>query len=241
MPDIPINFIEGVSLLATSQTGVSRVLVNSSEERNSLSWDRYVRLNAAAEAILRLTTSGASILDVGGFDGALALFLAQYEVDLIDPATTGASLQQAPVLDQSYDVAVAVDVLEHIEPAQREQSLGELARIARRYVILNYPHHGTKAAQELVFAATNNPLIREHVEWQLPDTSWVSAVMSDLKFKGHAIAHSSVAVWLGQYLTLHLAPDTAQDLNRYLIEHHSSEPFKQPLYELVVFERIEPY
>jgi hypothetical protein len=187
--------------------------------------------------VSQLVTSETTILDVGGYDGALGFFLLDHKLDLIDPATTGASLLHQPVADQSYEAAVAVDVLEHIVPAERAAALEELARAARRYVVLNYPCSETKAAQELMLKLTNNALVREHVQWELPDTDWVMNSMRGLGFRAKYESYGSLALWLGQYLTLNLAPEAATLLNQYLVEHHSDEPFATPLYHLVVCER----
>jgi len=234
---VPIKVIEGVELIPCERSGICSVRVLNAEARYNLSWDRYVRLKAAADTIKKLVTPDAGILDVGGYDGALALFLPAYKIDLIDPATTGASLLQGPAADRSYELAAAIDVLEHVVPSDRMSALEELARMARQHVVLNYPCQSTKAAQNLVLNATNNALVREHVQWELPDTDWVLSKMAELGFRGSMVSYASVAVWLGQYLTLNLAPDAAKELNRYLIEHHADEPFSAPLYHLVVCER----
>ena len=133
---------------------------------------------------------------------------------------------------------VAVDVLEHIDPIERKQFLEQLCKIAQRCVILNYPHKDTKAAQELVFRATNNALIREHVQWELPDTKQVLDIMQSFGFTGQTRSYGSLAVWLGQYLILNLAPNVAPNLNRYLVDNHSKEPFSVPLYELLVCNKL---
>lgn len=234
---LPIKTISGVELIASDRPGISKVMVKDPEARFDLSWDRFVRLKAAAEAIEKIADKGIKILDVGGYDGALGLFLLGYELDLIDPATTGASILDKALRANSYDVVSAIDALEHIRPEQREAALEELARVARKWVVLNYPCVESREAQQLVFKATNNPLIREHVEWDLPSTDWVLSVMQKLGFTGELTKHSSLAVWLGQYLTLNLAPEKAADLNRYLVEHHSAEPFSRPLYHLLVCSR----
>lgn len=234
---IPIQPLASLTLSPTAQEGVSSVSVLDPAGRKELSWDRYVRLAAAADEIERLVPAGTRVLDAGGYDGALALFLPDYEFDLIDPATTGASVLAAPVADGSYEIAVSVDVLEHIDPHERAAALTELARVARRAVVLNYPCRHTKEAQELMLALTGNHLIREHVEWELPDTGWVMETMSELGFTVTHKAHASLAVWLGQYLTLNLAPEAAVRLNRYLVDNHAAEPFSTPLYHLVVCRR----
>ena len=72
--NIPITITGGIELVDTDLKGVSSVVVKSSDAKSALTWDRYVRLSAVATAIKRIAGAGR-ILDVGGFDGALALFL----------------------------------------------------------------------------------------------------------------------------------------------------------------------
>ncbi|MBY0547773.1 MAG: class I SAM-dependent methyltransferase [Candidatus Obscuribacterales bacterium] len=235
---VPIRKNDGVELLPTLQEGIYSVHTTEQADAKSLSWDRYVRLNAAAEASKALALSEKRLLDVGGYDGALALFLPEFNVDLIDQATTGASILQAPAADKSYELVTAIDVLEHIPPRDRQAALGELARMSSRFIVLNYPCSESKNAQELVYRQTNNSLIKEHVEWELPNTEQVLNTMQQLGFRGHVIGHSSVAIWVGQYITLALAPQAAKELNRYLIENHADEPFSIPLYHLLVCERM---
>lgn len=213
-------------------------MVKDPSTRSALSWDRFVRLKAASEAVRQNAGDETTILDVGGFDGALALFLPDYEIDLIDPATTGASLLQQPTDPLSYDAVTAIDALEHIAPQERDCALQAMASIARKLIVLNYPCRETAEAQKLVLKATNNPLVREHVEWELPNTDNVVARMKNLGFSAKVTPHASLAVWLGQYLTLNLASEAAKEMNRYLIDHHSDEPFSTPLYHLIVCSRV---
>jgi len=214
--------------------GVARVVVDDVSAKNELSWDRFVRLKRAAEATVR--TSATTILDAGGYDGAIAFFLTDAVIDVIDPATTGGSVLEIPAADSSYDAVVAVDVLEHIEPKDRAKALSEFARVARQSVILNYPCRESKQAQELALKLTNNSLVREHVEWELPDSDWVLGELAKYGFKGKVHPHTSIAIWLGQYVTLNLVPEAAKELNRHLVGHHTEEPTTKPLYHLLVCE-----
>lgn len=238
MTTVPIKKSSGLELVTTDLESVCRVKVSNPSGIHDLSWDRYVRLKACANAVKELSPQARRILDVGGFDGALAFFLPDYEIDLIDPATTGASILQTSLAKNSYEIVTAIDVLEHIEPSNRLVLLNELARIANTSVVLNYPCAQSKKAQELILKLTGNALIKEHVQWDLPDSNWVLQSMKDLGFNGQVIAHSSVAVWVGQYVTQNLAPDAAVDLNRYLIEDHDTEPFATPLYHLVICKKF---
>lgn len=235
---VPIRKTDGVETTQTQRSGIHLVKVTDSDAAGRLSWDRYVRLKAAADESRKLGLNSKHLLDIGGYDGAIALFLPDYCVHLLDPVTTGASILHPPVEDKSYELVTAIDVLEHIPPSDRQTALTEMARISSRFIVLNYPCSRTTKAQELVYQATNNALIQEHVEWALPDTEEVISIMSERGFTGKVVAHSSLAVWVGQYLTLHLAPQAAADLNRYLIENHADEPFSVPLYHLIVLERI---
>lgn len=232
--DIPIKIVDGVELIPKS-TGLCTVAVSDSSAKQDLSWDRFVRLNAAAKA---LKAAGAkTILDAGGYDGALGFFLSGVTIDLIDPATTGGSILEIPVVDEAYEAVVAVDVLEHIAPKDRKKAIAELARVAKTYIILNYPCRDSKEAQELVLKLTNNPLIEEHVKWELPDSDWVLIELEKLHFKGTVTVHTSIATWLGQYVSLNLVPDKAVELNRHLVENYAEEPCGRTLYHLIVCRR----
>lgn len=141
--------------------------------------------------------------------------------------------------NESYDAVIAIDVLEHIEPVQRKHVISELSRVASKYLVLNYPSSESKEAQKLALRLTNNQLIREHVEWELPDSNWVLEELSKHGFSGTITMHTSIAVWLGQFVTLNLLPEQARELNRHLVAHYADEPTSQPLYHLVVSERRE--
>lgn len=232
---VPIKPIEGIELELTEVPGISKVKITNNEPKQELSWDRFVRLQAAAEAVIAVNAK--TVIDAGGYDGALGFFLPGVEIDLIDPATTGGSVLSIPVEDGVYDAVVAVDVLEHIEPKDRPKALSELARVARQHVILNYPCQDSKAAQELVLTLTNNPLVREHVQWELPDSDWVLGELAQYGYKGTVKPHTSIAVWLGQYVALNMLPERARELNQHLVENYAEEPCSRALYHLVVCER----
>ncbi len=90
---IPIKESSGVTLIPKTR-GISTVHVTDAEGKNALSWDRYVRLKASATAVIQ--TGCKTLLDAGGYDGALGFFLPDLSIDLIDPATTGGSVLAIP-------------------------------------------------------------------------------------------------------------------------------------------------
>jgi hypothetical protein len=237
MPKIPIKLTEGITLSPGQVRGIHRANVIAHDKAESLSWDRYVRLRAAAKAIRENAPPGSAVLDAGGYDGALAFFLPDHTVDVIDPATTGGDILRIPVSDRAYPVVAAIDVLEHVPPDNRAAALHELIRVADGHIVLNYPSRDSKEAQILALQLTNNPLIREHVEWELPDSNWVVAEMTKHGFVAHVIPHTSVAIWISQYTALNAAPTMAEQLNRHLVKYYAEEPSSIPLYHLVVCSR----
>jgi hypothetical protein len=92
-----------------------------------------------------------------------------------------------------------------------------------------------------VLRLTNNALIKEHVDWALPDSEWVLSELAKLGFSGSIKPHTSIAIWLGQYLTLNLVPEASKDLNQHLVENYADEPSSKSLYHLLVCSRVGEY
>jgi hypothetical protein len=232
---IPIEITPGVILEPSKIPGLATAIVKDLSAKTKLSWDRFVRLKKVAST-LNLTNS-KTVLDAGGYDGAIAFFLENTSTDVIDPATTGGSVLSIPVANQSYDAVIAVDVLEHIKPEDRNKALSEFTRVARKHLILNFPCTLSKEAQELVLRLTNNSLIREHVEWDLPDSKQILTELSKHGFKGSIQTHTSQAIWLGQYVVQNLLPEVGREINHYLILNHEDEETGKPLYHMIVATR----
>jgi len=126
-------------------------------------YDKYGTLNPIVRALMRgftgavtdlyLETGATSVLEVGCGEALLADHLiraarpAQFEAcDValrpapgIDPQIVlrEASIYGLPYPDASFDLAVACEVLEHL--ADPAAGLAELARVARRHVLISTP------------------------------------------------------------------------------------------------------
>jgi SAM-dependent methyltransferase len=57
-----------------------------------------------------------------------------------------ASVLELPFEDESFDAVVALDLLEHVEPASRPRALRELARVSRKVAVIGCPT-GARALQ----------------------------------------------------------------------------------------------
>ncbi len=230
--DIKLELNTGVDLKPTTTPGICCAVVLDTNKRFNLTWDRFLRLHQTAEAIKQSLKTSESILDVGGFDGALALFLPEYRIDVLDPITTGGT--GLSITTKPYDAVVSIDALEHIAPPERQSFLEQICKVTRHSCFINFPGRHTIAAQKLIFDLTKNPLVREHVEWELPDIESVRKYLESSGFIVETKQHTSLAQWISQYLLQTVAPDLAAKANIHLLEHHLDEPIGTGLYDLVI-------
>ena len=167
--------------------GVKEAKVQKGGDTSSLEWDRYMRLNQTALLVKECELPvGSIILDVGGYDGAFALFVPNYRVWVIDPATTGIEGLVLPVENKSFDVVVSIDALEHVQQTDRAFFLQELVRVCRKHLFINFPEARSTCAQNIALQLTNNRMIREHVEYVLPSAGGVTRFLQQ---KGAHIRH----------------------------------------------------
>lgn len=167
-----------------------------------------MRLSRTAQQITSLNLQeGSIILDVGGFDGSLALFLSpnNYSSMGVDPATTGASGRDLPVESKSFDVVVSIDALEHVRQEEREKLLTELVRVTRKTLLINFPEARSTPAQEIALQLTSNQFIHEHVNYKLPTREETVALLNKIAPKvslSSVTAHTEIATWLPWYIIL---------------------------------------
>lgn len=234
--DIKLALNPGVELKPTTTPGISRAMVIDVDRRFELTWDRFLRLHNTAEAVKQRIEKSHSVLDVGGFDGALAMFLADYDLDVIDPITTGGTGHS--IAAESYDVVVSIDALEHVPPNERQSFSEQLSNAARQHLFINFPGRQTTAAQQLIFDLTDHPLVKEHVMWQLPDLDEVRVWVEAAGFQVDTKQHTNLAQWVSQYLLQAMAPDAAAKANRHLLEHHLEDEVGTPLYDLIIGQKV---
>jgi len=154
------------------------------------------------------STKQIKVLDVGGKKGLLREF--GIESTIIDmEAGEGKDYVQGdalnmPFKDESYDIVVSCDVLEHISRNDRKQFVSEMLRVAKGFVILCAPFDRPRIAEAEIEAnefykkITNKDhrWLVEHISNGLPSTVELEKLLSDKKVFFKSFNHLSIQTWL---------------------------------------------
>jgi hypothetical protein len=144
----------------------------------SLGAECYQRLSAVASRIKALyPDKGVRVVDVGGGDGALCLFLPHVEYVLAEPTTNGMT-GETPLPEAAFDVVTACHVLEHVPADARDGFLSALCRKSRGHVLILGPFAtgpDDSLADRLIYEITKAPWAAEHIACTLPTIESVKA------------------------------------------------------------------
>jgi len=134
----------------------------------------YQRVKALAAKVRALYPEDElRVLDVGGDEGTLGVFLPDCAYVLAEPRVNGLHAQDFG--EQSFDVVVACHVFEHIPDGEKEAFLAALCGLARRAVVLLGPFDtGGPDLSGFFYEITKADWAREHIESGLPTLAMVS-------------------------------------------------------------------
>ena len=161
--------------------------------------DAY-QVQVRADVLDILPTDVQSVLDLGCGDGHVTNALpASHRVVGVDISAEAlrylsrpgivASGLALPFADRAFDLVMANDVLEHFDGPDRERILGEMQRVAGKYVLFTSPHDEQLEAN---YAACADCGARYHVHWhhhafrgeELPNELSDGKVLMEVRYSG---------------------------------------------------------
>jgi len=182
------------------------------ESKIFLSSDLYIRNSIIAELIqeLRLKKEVFSIIDIGGYDGKLDLFLnANDHYKVLDTFRIESfnyikgDVRNLELADDSCDIVISSEVLEHINSVDRERAVNEMVRVAKKYLIIGAPFKKkTTVDAEKQFnnffksiTGQEHPWLKEHIENGLPDVKKFEAQLRRLNLRFTRVASGNINNW----------------------------------------------
>jgi SAM-dependent methyltransferase len=245
-----------VSSVVLSPNGdVAEEVRSELEPTTRLPFDVYQRYRLVADLVEHLAEGKAlSVLDVGGATGVLRRFLPDHSVTLVDvqdseePGFVYGDGSQLPFKENSFDLVVTCDTLEHLPPATREAFLDECARTARRGVVIAgpYRHDRVDEAEETLQAflheklQTRHRYLEEHRANGLPVRAEVEALFERKGLVVTSIGHGNLERWLALLcLSMYMDHDPslrriARDVYAFYNEALYASDLLEPVYRHAV-------
>jgi hypothetical protein len=193
-------------------------------------WDTRCRNVDVAGVLASFVDADKTVLDAGCGEYGVAGFVNAKRVVGVDIPAAGrgnggdfvhGSILDLPFADRSFDVAVSVDVLEHLPANLRDRAVAELVRCADEAIVLAFPS-GTKAREmdenferRLKAADANIPdWLAEHLENPYPGAGQIAdALSAEAARRGRAVR---VTTHFSESLKVAGALRTAAAASKYL-------------------------
>jgi GT2 family glycosyltransferase/Flp pilus assembly protein TadD len=182
-----------------------------------IGYERYQRLMGIAEEARLKDRDNFTILDVGGFDNALRKFIPGARYSSYNGFITGT--QRAPYDVNAFDVVVAADVIEHVQPGDREAFLFELLRIAKQRVVFSFPTPEARLFEDFILTIMpEHKWLREHHTVGLPARENVDGILNTAGVSYTVKTNHNLASWIYSVIFDHLniKQDVKQRVNEFL-------------------------
>jgi len=222
----------------------------------ALPFDQYQRYRLVAEVLDRLRRPGEKfeVLDVGGHPGLARAFFDQDLVIVSDLLSSGNDFEimadsiTLPFPDQSFNLVIAVDLLEHILPSERNQVLRELARVSSELVFISAPFDFSlsKEAERMVFdfikewLGYEHKYLKQHLEIPAPKLFETEAEMIKLGFDTVIFPNGELSRWLLLMLVYYYfegfprAIELRKKLSEFYNQHYFFQDLTEPAYRHLI-------
>jgi len=221
-----------------------------------LPFDQYQRYRLVAEVLEGLRKPGEKfeVLDVGGHPGLARAFFDQDLVIVSDLISSGNNLEiigsstTLPFPDQSFNLVIAVDLLEHILVSERNQALQELTRVSSELVFISAPFDFSLAreAERMVFdfikewLGYEHKYLKQHLEIPAPKLFETEAEMIKSGFDTVIFPNGELSRWLLLMLVYYYfegfprAIELRKKLSEFYNQHYFFQDLTEPAYRHLI-------
>lgn len=187
-------------------------------------FDRFQRHRDVQIVVTRMAAAlgraRLRVLDVGGVE-LTQQFIPEHDIVVTnltcDPLSSVQSSGAAlPFADQSFDVVLTVDTLEHIPPADREAFLAEMVRVAKHFVLITGPFaspindEAERLLDDYIYTTTgqHHYFLAEHLKFGLPVLRTTVAQLEGSGCQSIIVPSGYTPRWLTMMLLRFTLPDT---------------------------------
>lgn len=146
-----------------------------------------------------------SILDVGGDpnNDKIKLFIP-HRITVVNPQYNNVSGTSLPFADESFDITMSIDTLEHVPNSERIKFVKELIRTAKSKVILACPFDEPYVSEmeKAIHAITKHPILEEHIRYGLPNIQRILELIGTMGLSYKVYNNDSLVGW-ASWILLH--------------------------------------
>jgi len=177
--------------------------------KHFLPYDVYERHRKVGSLI----NDDESVVDVGGELNHLSQFCKTQKIIVANLKSGDIVItrNKLPFAPRSFDVACAIDVLEHIAKSKRQDFINRLAKVARERVILSFPlatkdhlKYEKETYKWLQKKGLNVDYLAEHIRFGLPTKDEVERMVKQFKFNLFYSGHLTLNKYLFRFFIFDL-------------------------------------